>query len=241
MSDDIDGSDDEPITLSSHALGALHEFLAEEQDNVDKFDKLKEASERQFDDSSDPAVFDISLFKEDWNMSQFWYNDATCDFLAREVISLSNSDSVICCISTPSAYLRLRSLSPPTKSVYLFEYDKRFNVLGSSFIYYDFAKPLEFPQQAALKGKVDILLVDPPFLSEDCQTKTALTARYLSRKDGSTNVILCTGLVMQDLAKRLYSAKRTTFDPIHKGGLANEFGCFSNFEQGNIKWIDSEK
>lgn len=54
--------------------------------------------------------------------------------------------------------------------VWLLEYDPRFAVFKDEFIMYDFGKPLKLPQW--MKGSFDRVLVDPPFLSEDCQTKS---------------------------------------------------------------------
>lgn len=51
----------------------------------------------------------------------------------------------------------------------LLEYDVRFAVFGPESVAYDFANPLRLP--AELKGKFDRIVCDPPFLSEDCQTK----------------------------------------------------------------------
>jgi NADH dehydrogenase (ubiquinone) 1 alpha subcomplex subunit 9 len=55
--------------------------------------------------------------------------------------------------------------------VVLLEHDNRFAVFPE-FVYYDFAQPLKLP--AELKGACDRIVVDPPFLSEDCQTKGVL-------------------------------------------------------------------
>jgi hypothetical protein len=52
--------------------------------------------------------------------------------------------------------------------VVLLEHDNRFAVFPE-FVYYDFAQPLKLP--AELKGACDRIIVDPPFLSEECQTK----------------------------------------------------------------------
>lgn len=52
--------------------------------------------------------------------------------------------------------------------VYLLEFDKRFE-LFEEFVYYDFKYPLRLP--ASFKGKFDRIMLDPPFLSNDCQTK----------------------------------------------------------------------
>jgi len=37
------------------------------------------------------------------------------------------------------------------------------------FVHYDFEKALQLPPE--LKGTFDRIIVDPPFLSDDCQTK----------------------------------------------------------------------
>lgn len=35
----------------------------------------------------------------------------------------------------------------------------------------------------------DLVIADPPFLSDECLTKTALTIKFLAKKD----IVLCTG------------------------------------------------
>jgi hypothetical protein len=50
----------------------------------------------------------------------------------------------------------------------LLEYDERFAVF-KEFVQYDFEKAIQLP--AELKASFDCIICDPPFLSEDCQTK----------------------------------------------------------------------
>lgn len=71
--------------------------------------------------------------------------------------------------------------------VKLFEYDKRFSVYGSDFIFYDYNEPMKFDEE--LTNSFDLVVVDPPFLSEECLTKSLQTTNSLTRK----YVILCTG------------------------------------------------
>jgi tRNA1(Val) A37 N6-methylase TrmN6 len=52
--------------------------------------------------------------------------------------------------------------------VKLLEYDERFAVF-KEFVRYDFEKAIQLP--AELKGSFDAIICDPPFLSQDCQTK----------------------------------------------------------------------
>jgi hypothetical protein len=50
----------------------------------------------------------------------------------------------------------------------LLEYDERFAVF-KEFVYYDFEKAIQLPPE--MKASFDHIICDPPFLSEDCQTK----------------------------------------------------------------------
>jgi tRNA1(Val) A37 N6-methylase TrmN6 len=50
----------------------------------------------------------------------------------------------------------------------LLEYDERFAVF-KEFVQYDFEKAMQLPPE--MKGSFDRIICDPPFLSEDCQTK----------------------------------------------------------------------
>jgi len=52
--------------------------------------------------------------------------------------------------------------------VTLLEYDERFAVF-KEFVRYDFEKAIQLP--AELQGSFDAIICDPPFLSQDCQTK----------------------------------------------------------------------
>ena len=79
----------------------------------------------------------------------------------------------------------------------LFEYDKRFaSVAGTDFVYYDYKNPMSFGQiandsETCLREFYDIVIADPPFLSEECMTKTSVTAKYLSKKEA--RLVFCTG------------------------------------------------
>jgi len=83
-------------------------------------------------------------------------------------------------------------------------------------------------------------------LSDDCQTKTALTVRYLAKSwaadDGTSDglrFISCTGERVGEIIARLYGkigVKTTTFEPAHSKGLSNEFRCYANFECAAWTW-----
>lgn len=97
----------------------------------------------------------------------------------------------IACVSAPSVYQKLKQGvvdgSDRVSSVVL-EYDRRFAAYGDDFLFYDYNEPLSFAASVAPQS-FDIVLADPPYLSEECLSKVAETIKYLSKG----KVLLCTG------------------------------------------------
>lgn len=52
----------------------------------------------------------MSMFSEDWNASQFWYNDATARLLAKELLAGATRDTGIAVVSCPSVFVQLKNL-----------------------------------------------------------------------------------------------------------------------------------
>lgn len=97
----------------------------------------------------------------------------------------------IACLSAPSVYQKLRQGSVDGSdrvSAVVLEYDRRFATYGNDFIFYDYNEPLSFEASVAPQS-FDIVLADPPYLSEECLEKVAKTVKYLSKG----KVLLCTG------------------------------------------------
>lgn len=71
--------------------------------------------------------------------------------------------------------------------VTVFEFDERFSIFGQDFVFYDYREPTNIPQDRI--NYYDIVIADPPFLSEECLTKTAETIKLLAKG----KILLCTG------------------------------------------------
>ncbi|KAK5653556.1 hypothetical protein OQA88_8815 [Cercophora sp. LCS_1] len=232
-------SDDE-LALSSSTLDALKSFYAERDAHSEKFAKLQAEAEERLAGS---GTLSMDMFTEDWNESQFWYSDETATLLADQLLTGATNETTIAVVSAPSVFVALKNVvnasNGPKPKMVLLEHDNRFNVFGEEFIFYDFAQPL-IEYKAHLKGSIDRFIVDPPFLSEDCQTKAALTVRWMAKSVEDTKLVLCTGERMETLVTKVYRAfglKTTDYEPVHARGLSNEFYCYANFEADGVwKW-----
>ncbi|ORY60722.1 N(6)-adenine-specific DNA methyltransferase [Pseudomassariella vexata] len=237
-------SDDEPITLSGHALDALKQFYAERDAHTAKFEKLNAEAE---ENAKSGKPLTIESFSEDWQESQFWYSEETASLLAKQLLNGATPDMTLVVVSAPSVFVQLRNLvnqagpDAPKPKLYLLEHDNRFNVFGSEFIFYDLNEPFKLPPE--LKGCADRMICDPPFLNEDTQTKAALTIRWLAKPhttpEPSPRLIVCTGERMEPIVTKVYKSfglQTTTYEPTHARGLSNEFYCYANFEGEAWKW-----
>lgn len=171
----------------------------------------------------------------------------------------AGAEDVVAVVSAPSVFVAMQGLlkdyepGRPKPRTVLLEHDRRFEVFPD-FIFYDFQHPFKLP--ADLKGRVDRIICDPPFLSDDCQTKSelpsmrhfpctadlaaALTARWLAKPDcAAVRTIVCTGERMGETIQKVYKAfgvRTTTYEPVHARGLSNEFYCYANFECEHWQW-----
>ncbi|XP_068121089.1 EEF1A lysine methyltransferase 1 [Hyperolius riggenbachi] len=212
----MEGSDDDDIPqLSAHTLAALQDFYTEQQEQ----ESLK--SGHNYD------KFSVGAVEEDWQLSQFWYDNETALCLAKEALEASGKNGRIACVSAPSIYQKLKGLAGGDVSICLLEYDRRFSVYGDDFIFYDYNNPLDLPD-ILQPHSFDIVLADPPYLSEECLSKTTETIRYLTKG----KILLCTGAVMEDLVARILGLKMCKFIPRHTRSLANEFRCYANYQTG---------
>ncbi|XP_072382521.1 EEF1A lysine methyltransferase 1 [Diabrotica undecimpunctata] len=212
MSEKGDSDEDLP-QLSAETFAALQEFYREEEEREHNINLLIDQK-------------DVTL-KEDWQLSQFWYNQDTIDSLVKLTLKSVGDNAKIALISCPSLYKTMKKVGKGCE-ITLYEYDKRFSAYGADYLFYDYKSPLSIPRDKS--DYYDIVLADPPFLSDECLTKTALTIRFLTK----SKIVLCTGAVMEDLLKRLLDLRKTSFEPKHENNLANEFCCFTNFDLDSL-------
>ncbi|KGN48324.1 EEF1A lysine methyltransferase 1 [Cucumis sativus] len=215
-----DDVDDDPPLLSSHALAALKEFLAEQ---------TQPSTEPHLENGVSEDS-EVALVAEDWRLSQFWYDRVTAETVADEVLTLcQNFDSPrVACIACPTLYTYLKKIGPNV-SAQLLEYDKRFSQHGSEFTFYDYNEPEELPME--LKHNFQIIVADPPYLSKECLEKVTHTISFLAQHSESY-LLLLTGEVQAERAAELMGFHTCGFRPHHSSKLGNEFRLFTNYNPG---------
>lgn len=210
--------DDDPPMLSTNAIEALKEFLAEQNHST-----IQESSAEVKEEEG-------ALVTEDWRLSQFWYDRETAETLAKEVLTLCHSlDSPsIACIACPTLYAYLKKINSGVPAQ-LLEYDKRFEQCGSEFTFYDYNQPEDLP--TSLNHSFPIVVADPPYLSKECLEKVTQTISFLVRP-GKSFLLLLTGAVQKDNAAELLGLHPCGFRPQHSSKLGNEFRLFTNYDPG---------
>ncbi|KAI4503957.1 hypothetical protein M0802_001360 [Mischocyttarus mexicanus] len=176
---------DEKPTLSAETIAAIREYLEETEER-----------DRQMLEAFHTSEIENGFFQEDWQLSQFWYDDDTANTIAKGAVKSTPENGKIALISCPTLYVPLQRICGK-RQVTVLEYDYRFALYGEDFIKYDYKLPLNIPKN--LHNTFDLVIADPPFLSNECLGKTAATIEFLSKN----KVVLCTGAVMKNLARRL--------------------------------------
>merc|ERR1712202_116426 len=93
--------------LSSETFSALAEFYKEQEEREKQ---QREGKERVLEGE------DIE-WKEDWQLSQFWYSDETANQLAKAVVG---EEGRVACVSAPTLYRALKKLNKPKLSLSVF-------------------------------------------------------------------------------------------------------------------------
>ncbi|XP_013170861.1 PREDICTED: protein-lysine N-methyltransferase n6amt2 [Papilio xuthus] len=209
----MDDDDDVP-RLSAETFAALQEFYAEQKKREEILSKLE----------ADNKLGEKIIFEENWQLSQFWYDEETVRILVNVIDKVLADDGRVALISCPTLFVPLKRQIGYRASVTLLEYDRRFEVHAPNFVFYDYNHPDKLPPE--MHSSYDLVVADPPFLSEECVTKTSQTIKLLAKD----KIVFCTGAIMRELVEKLLDLKCCQFQPHHRNNLANEFSCYANFD-----------
>jgi hypothetical protein len=113
-------------------------------------------------------------------------------------------------VSTPSIYFALPPSERSSGLHRVLDYDSASFGRDKGFVFYDFNKPSDVPQE--IVGAFDLVVIDPPFITEEVWRKYGETARLLLSPGGHA---LCTTVaenvgLLQELFPNL---RRMAFQP----------------------------
>jgi len=277
--DDDDDNDDIP-QLSANALAALQEFLQERQAQQEEEEEEEISAAAANCQIEDPSQKELRHVSEDWQLSQFWYTESTAASLAKEALTAAGDQGRIACVSCPTLYKAIvdavkadenakqdaaaeastpsstaSSTSPSSSRAIVLEFDRRFAKWGVDFVFYDY-KDASIPELPVdWRNSFDVVVCDPPFLTEECASATLkaavetlgkkleggcedspLSASSSSSPTSSSKmckVMFCTGEVMAETLTELSGGslkKSETFIPEHASKLSNPFVLMTNFQ-----------
>ncbi|KAL1667221.1 putative N6-adenine methyltransferase-domain-containing protein [Schizophyllum commune] len=251
-----------PPTLDTSTLALLDDFLSTKAQEEARLNELALATaslttsddeDAEGEDDSAPAtppkpkMMSVdeyqAAFGEDWQLSQFWcalFRMRPWGVLTRPIapsiqaiyglVQPSSTIAFMCC---PTAYVGFQH-EYAHEGARLLEFDPRFELLGrEQYVRYDLNEPEKLP--SSIRGKVDVAVVDPPFLNEDTNAK-AIDALKLLLAPGA-KLLLLTGVSTEAILERLYTEPpvgplvKTALEVEHGSGLANDFACWGNWPE----------
>eukprot|EP01031_Cornospumella_fuschlensis_P035223 gene35223-42667_t len=180
-------------------------------------------------------MFDLSKENEDFN--QYWYSSKTIEAIVSEVVRINGKTAFL---STPSLYFSLPEEQQAKSSV--FEYDRSWEN-DRGFVFYDFNKPEDVP--AGLHQSFDVVVIDPPFITEDVWRKYAAAAKLLLKDGIDSNgepagkVILTTVLENEALLHELFGTTVTAYRPSIPH-LVYQYNLFTNYGSPVFSKINPE-
>jgi hypothetical protein len=179
---------------------------------------------------------------EKCDLNQYWYSDHTIQTMVREVeqvLEEANEQAAnglaanaarhgvrrkarAALVSTPSIYFPLAEKHRCQSHV--LEFDNQW-AADRGFVFYDFNKPLEVPEE--LQHTFDMVVVDPPFVTEEVWTKYASTAKLLLRPGGR---LVCTTIAENaEMMYRLLKVQPVAFKPSIPN-LVYQYLTYTNYE-----------
>ena len=151
--------------------------------------------------------------KEDFGLSQFWYTDECAAELAKKVMTFGR----IAVLSCPSLHRALQQLGGDSA---VFEIDRRFD--DGHFVYFDFRNP---DRREDLAKAFDFVVMDPPYVSQDCLREFFRYADFLSPPG---RLLVFTSVVNRHFLLEYKDLRLTKYTLSFASKLATPLRAFTN-------------
>ena len=182
--------------------------------------------------------------------NQYWYSEKTINVIVQDqidqhAIAGSPSGGLVCVfLSTPSLYYSLPEAI--RQNSYLFDFDTGPNeawVNDRGYVAYDFNFPAVIP--AHLLGKVDMLIIDPPFIVEHVWAKYVETSKLLLKAGSDVHGVPFGKAVMTTVCENAGFLEEslggisTAFQPSIPN-LVYQYNLFTNYPSAEFEKINPE-
>ena len=174
---------------------------------------------------------------ENADLNQYWYSTNTITALVKEVEAQTVLGAAF--LSCPSLYFALKDDTVRQLSK-VFEYDRQWDK-DPGFVFYDYNKPEEF--NIALYGEFDVVVIDPPFITEECWKCYAETARRLLAPGGK---VICTTIVENEgIMAELLGCTPVAFRPsipnlVYQYNTYTSYHPTKHLEVGNPEIVEDD-
>lgn len=192
---------------------------------------------------------------ENSNLNQYWYSKTTIDTLCnaiRESCDISDGKRVAF-LSTPSLFFSMTeeerescALFDVSTAVFLigfticsfsslYQFDTSWSTC-QGYHFYDYNKPTSIPDSR--KKQFDLVVIDPPFITQSVWELYAIAAKLLLKSDTS-HVIATTVDENADLMMSLFHCKPALFRPSIPH-LVYQYSVYANFESETLSRKNEE-
>ena len=168
---------------------------------------------------------------ENADLNQYWFSKNTMDAFVKEIQAQSKLG--VAFLSTPSLYFSLTDENLRSKSK-VFEFDKQWSN-DSGFVFFDYNNPEAI--SIALFGQFDMVVIDPPFITEECWEKYTQTTRLLLCPGGK--VIGTTLVENEGFMHSLLGCKPVKFQPSIPN-LVYQYNTYCSFSPKFLDEINPE-
>lgn len=200
----------------------------------------------------------IAKNPENADFNQYWYSAKTIKAMVEAIESACDDTSRVAFISTPSVHASLTDAGLKQRSCF-FDIDKKWES-DSCFVYYDFNKPEDLPEN--LKGQLeniilmkiyekfrifsdchqsfapfgcktrfDMVVIDPPFITREVWEKYQVTAYLLAKDKSILKVLNSTVQENKQMMKDLFGdSMQAEKFQPSIPHLVYQYNFFSNFE-----------
>eukprot|EP01024_Parvocaulis_polyphysoides_P073042 TRINITY_DN9357_c0_g3_i1.p1 TRINITY_DN9357_c0_g3~~TRINITY_DN9357_c0_g3_i1.p1 ORF type:complete len:217 (+),score=20.92 TRINITY_DN9357_c0_g3_i1:80-652(+) len=160
--------------------------------------------------------------------NQYWYSKQTLETLKEEI--LYQNPKKVACLSTPSVHFSL-----PQGISWLLDYDESFSDSTKNYVKFDFNYPNLLPLD--LMHSFDMVVIDPPFITEQVWTNYAQAAKMLICEGGK--IIGSSIFENRQLLWDLMGISPCCFQPAIPT-LVYQYDFFVNFEVKFMNEINQE-